>query len=299
MAEVILKCDGTDPVYEPDWDAIVGQKTLLDGGHVGDLLTITRAHLEDAKANGELREEDAGNAYAQAIMHSVTEAIKFELEQPKAALELCYLQAQADKLRCDCDNDTLRTTSQIELNDAQIAKLECDCDNDTLKTASQIKLNTAQETKLECDCTNDTDRTASTIALNAANENKLACDCCNNSKATESKLLVDEAQIDKLICDCCNSTTSTNSKVSLDRAQEEKLLCDCTNQTNDTTAKVALTNKQIAGIEYNARQKLLDAQLTAWAVVFSDTDLETIPSTLNENSIDNSYQTIKNYLATT
>ena len=249
MATEILKCDGTDAIHEPDWSNVVGLKTLSNGGYVGDLLTLTRVHLEDAKANGELREEDAGNAYSSAIMQAMVEAIKFEIQQPKASLELCYLQAQADKLRCDCDNDTLRTASQI--------------------------------------------------ALNAANENKLACDCCNNSKATESKLLVDEAQIDKLICDCCNNTTSTNSKVSLDRAQEEKLLCDCTNETNDTTAKVALTNKQIAGIEYAARQKLLDAQLTAWAVVFSDTDLETIPSTLNENSIDNSYQTIKSYLAHT
>ncbi len=274
MADEILKCDGTDPVHQPDWDNVVGLKTLDDGGYVGDLLTLVRVHLEDAKERGELREEDAGNAYAQAIIAAMKDAIDFELQQPKASLELCYLQAQIDKLICDCDNETLKTASEIEVNDAQIDKLECDCQNDT-------------------------DRTASTLALNAANENKLACDCCNNSKATESKILVDEAQIDKLVCDCCNDTSTTNSKVALDRAQEEKLKCDCTNEKNLATAKIALTQKQIADIEYKARQKLLDAQLVAWAVVFSDADIDTIPSSLSENAIDSSYQEIKAYLGAT
>ena len=274
MADEILRCDGTDPVYEPNWDNIVGEKTLDSGGYVGDLLTLVRIHLEDAKDRGELREEDAGNAYAQAIIASMKDAIDFELQWPKASLELCYLQAQIDKLQCDCDNQTLSTASSIEVNNAQIEKMKCDC-------------------------ANDIDRTASTIALNAANENKLACDCCNNSKATESKILVDEAQIDKMVCECCNDTTATNSKVSLDRAQEEKLECDCTNEKNLAASKVQLTNKQIADIEYKARQKLYDAQLVAWAIVFQDADLDTVPSSLSENSIDKSYQEIVAYLAAT
>jgi hypothetical protein len=273
MADII-KCDGTDPVYQPDWDNIVGDKTLLDGGYVGDLLTLVRIHLEEAKDRGELREEDAGNAYAQAIIASMKDAIDFELQYPKASLELCYLQAQIDKLICDCDNQTLKTESDIKVNEAQVDKMECDCNNEI-------------------------ERTASTIALNAAQENKLACDCCNNSKSTESKLLVDEAQIDKMICDCCNSTSSTNSKIALDRAQEEKVKCDCTNETNIAVSKVALNNKQIAGIEYTARQKLYDAQLVAWAVVFQDADLHTLPSSLSENAINSSYKAIVAYLEST
>jgi len=154
MAEEILKCDGTDPIHIPEWEPIVGDRTLLNGGRVGDLLEITRVHLEDAKEKGELREEDAGTAYATAIMESMKNAIAFELGYPKSQLELCFLQAQIDKLRCDCDNDTLRTASTIKVNEAQIAKMECECETDRLITDSKVSLNAAQENKLACDCCN-------------------------------------------------------------------------------------------------------------------------------------------------
>ncbi len=181
MAEQVLKCDGTDPIHVPEWEPIVGQKTLQDGGRVGDLLTLTRAHLEDAKEKGELREEDSGAAYATAIMESMKSAIMFELGYPKAQFEICYMQAQIDKLICDCTNDTTRTASQVELNNAQIEKLECDCRNDTLMTDSKV-------------------------SLNAAQENKLACDCCNDSARTTADVAYREQQIEKSICDCDNST---------------------------------------------------------------------------------------------
>lgn len=196
MSEEILNCDGTDLVHKVDWSNIVGDKTLENGGFFGDLLAVTRIHLEAAKNNGELREEDAGTAYATAIMESMKNAIHFELNEGKSQVELCFLQAQADKLRCDCENDTLLTASKIELNDAQISKLTCDCENDTKRTDSSIELNDAQITKLECDCENDTTMTDSKVSLNAAQENKLACDCCNSSKIASAQSRLYERQIE-------------------------------------------------------------------------------------------------------
>ena len=105
MAEEILSCDGTDPVKKVDWSNVVGDKTIDDGGFFGDLLHLTRVHLEDSKNKGELREADAGVAYSAAIMESMKEAIKFELNEKKNQLELCFLQAQIDKLRADIIND--------------------------------------------------------------------------------------------------------------------------------------------------------------------------------------------------
>lgn len=321
MADQILLCDGTDPIYVPNWDNVVGDKTLYDGGYVGDLLTLTRIHLEEAKANGELREEDAGVAYGQAIMESMKNAIDFELQYPKSSLELCYLQAQIDKLICDCINETKIADSQVLLNDAQIDKLICDCTNNTAKTNSDILVNTAQIDKLVCDCTNDTaktnsqilvdiaqidkmicdctnntDKTASEIALNAAQENKLACDCCNASKETEAQIEHIYAQVDKLICDCCNDTTATNSKESVDRAQEVKMACDCNNETQLAAANADLIVKQTDGIEYAARQKVYDAQLMAWSIVFRDAALESVPGSIDNKSIDESHTAIVNYL---
>ena len=94
MADEILNCDGTDVIHQVNWDNIIGDKTLDSGGYFGDLLQITRVHLENAKELGELREEDAGVAYSTAILDSMKEAIRFELDEGKSQLELCFLQAE-------------------------------------------------------------------------------------------------------------------------------------------------------------------------------------------------------------
>jgi len=214
MADEIMRCDGTDPIHVPEWEPIIGDKTLDNGGYVGDLMTIVRVHLEDAKEKGELREEDSGTAYATAIMEAMKNAIMFELGYPKAELEVCFLRAQIAKLECDCLNDTKRTDSQILLDDAKIIKLECECSNETLMTDSKV-------------------------SLNAAQENKLACDCCNSSKIA--------------------------------------------------TAQSELYLRQSEGFDDNAHQKLYESQLTAWSMIFADSDMEQPTPSISHEFISDSY----------
>jgi len=115
MAEEILNCDPSEPITKVDWEEIVGDKTIDDGGYFGDLLQVTRVHLEDAKNKGELREEDSGVAYSTAIMESMKNAIAYGTTVDKSNLELCYLRAQIDKLECDCTNETALNNAKIEL----------------------------------------------------------------------------------------------------------------------------------------------------------------------------------------
>ena len=56
----------TKPI-EDIWTNITGAGTVADGGYVGDLLTIARAHIEDAIANNEITQEDAGAVFVQMI----------------------------------------------------------------------------------------------------------------------------------------------------------------------------------------------------------------------------------------
>ena len=297
MADEILNCDGTDPVHIPDWDNVIGDKTLENGGYFSDLLEITRAHLEDAKERGELTEEASGVAYGQAIMDSMKQAIEFELQEGKSKLELCFLQAQIDKIASDIANETCLATAQCALLteqteseamqnmadgvlENQILKLQAETalvveqDNEIPKesarrdctTNSQCAVNDAQIEKLLCDCTNDTNMTDSKISLNAAQENKLACECCNDSKRTEG-------QIVKWECDCANSSRVTN-------------------------AQAELYERQVAGFTDNANQKIYDTQMNAWAMVFADQeDLGVLDASINEESIDLSYTRIQNRLS--
>lgn len=248
MADELLKCDGTDPIHIPAWEPIVGDSTLDNGGRIGDLLKIARAHLEDAKEKGELREQDAGAAYTSAILESYKTAVAFELAYNKSSLELCYLQAQIDKLKCDCDNTTRKTDSDILLNLAQIEKLKCDCENDT-------------------------DRTESTISLNAAQENKLACDCCNTSASTAADIQYRMQQIEKSICDCENSTIIS-------------------------AAQGKLYERQAAGFDDNANQKLYDSQLSAWSMVFADAEnLDVVTPSINDANMNQTYSRLCKRLA--
>ncbi|MCK5848973.1 MAG: hypothetical protein KAH01_07255 [Caldisericia bacterium] len=198
MSEKLLRCDGTDTTHQPDWDSVVGLRTLENGGMVGDLLKVVRAHIEEAKNNGEITENGAGEAYATGIMEAMKNAITFELGYPKASLELCLLQAQIDKLKCDCDNDTNMTDSKI--------------------------------------------------SLNAAQENKLACDCCNSSIVSASQ--------------------------------------------------GRLYDRQAKGFDDNANQKLYDSQLSAWSMVFADTDLAEVTDSINEENVNRTYKRLANRLAT-
>ncbi len=265
MAYELLHCDGTDEIYKPEWPPIVGDKTLEDGGRVGDLLTIARVHLQDAKKRGELREQDSGEAYSAAILEAFKSAIMFELSYTKAQLDTCLLKAQIDKLICDCNNDTKRTDSQVSLNLAQEAKLVCDCNNETRMTTSKIALNDAQMEKLECDCENETDMTASRISLNAAQENKLACDCCNDSARTAADVKYRMEQIEKSKCDCENSTKMAD-------------------------AQSSLYTRQARGFDDHILSKLYDQQLNAWAMVFADTDLPEVTDSIKEPNINETYK---------
>ena len=294
MADEILNCDGTDLIHIPDWENVVGDKSLTNGGYIGDILTLTRTHIEEAKANGELTEEDAGKAYSTAIIESVKEAITFELQEGKSKLELCFLQAQIDKIAADIINENCLAQAECALKAAQQAEIEYRTTNilpleveklteeidllqskdieqiahtvrEDCKATSQCALNDQQIEKLICDCTNDTNMTDSKISLNAAQENKLACECCNDSKRTEG-------QIVKWECDCANSSRVTN-------------------------AQAELYERQVAGFTDNANQKIYDTQMNAWAMVFADQEeLGILDNSITESAIGTSYNRIQDRL---
>ena len=97
-------------------------------------------------------------------------------------------------------------------------------------------------------------------------------------------------QIEKIKTDIVNETDETASKISLNAAQENKLACDCCNASKLANADVLLKDaqeclyrRQTEGFNDHALQKLYEAQLQTWGMVFSDTDAEVVtPSLYNE-----------------
>ena len=144
---------------------------------------------------------------------------------------------------------------------------------------------------------------ASQVDLNEANVIRLQCSCTNETTKTASQVALDKANITRLQCACANETASTLSKSSLNTAQEVKLVCDCTNSSALRVADVALKGeqgklyeRQAKGFDDSANQKLFDSQLSAWSMVFADTDQEIVTSPLQDAQICESYTRIRNNL---
>jgi len=63
------------------WENIVGEGTVQNGGYVGDLLTIARAHVDAALRNNELTANEAGKVFTAMIPAAFQNAIDFELKE--------------------------------------------------------------------------------------------------------------------------------------------------------------------------------------------------------------------------
>jgi len=70
-----------------NWTNIIGTKTIADGGYIGDLLTVARAHVEDSLNKGELTQEEVGKIYSQMIPAAFQQGINLEIKDIELAME--------------------------------------------------------------------------------------------------------------------------------------------------------------------------------------------------------------------
>ena len=63
------------------WDTIVGKSTVDDGGYIGSLLTLSRAHLVDARDKGQLTDSQVGEVYSSLIPSAIQAGISFGFEK--------------------------------------------------------------------------------------------------------------------------------------------------------------------------------------------------------------------------
>lgn len=63
------------------WKDIIGEKTIEDGGYVGDLLTIARAHIDDAVSKQKLTAAQSGEIYTAMIPAAMQNGIGFAMQE--------------------------------------------------------------------------------------------------------------------------------------------------------------------------------------------------------------------------
>lgn len=119
-----------------NWSDIVGDKTIENGGAVGDLLALARAHVDDAVTKGKLTKGEAGQIYTAMIPAAFQQGMEFQLREQ-------LLEAQI----AEALDSTLRANTQLDdaLLTAEKQRLSIDKDN-LLKDEQLLKAE--EETEL-------------------------------------------------------------------------------------------------------------------------------------------------------
>lgn len=71
-----------------DWNAIIGDKTLDNGGYVGDLMEVARQHIDKSVAANRLTQDAAGQVYASMIQNSIQTGVQFAIDKETLRLGL-------------------------------------------------------------------------------------------------------------------------------------------------------------------------------------------------------------------
>lgn len=64
---------------------LIGSRTLEDGGVYGDILRLSRLHINDAKDKNELTSEVAGEVYARMMDISLNGALSFLFQRTESS----------------------------------------------------------------------------------------------------------------------------------------------------------------------------------------------------------------------
>lgn len=98
------------------WEDVVGSGTVEDGGHVGDLLKIARAHVDEAVRQNRLTQKDAGQVYTAMIPAALQSALKFVMDEK-------LLESQIDKSTADAESAKTKALTEEALQIATIKKV--------------------------------------------------------------------------------------------------------------------------------------------------------------------------------
>lgn len=64
-----------------DWGLIVGNKTVDDGGYVGDLMNLAKVHIDKSVTDNRITKAQAGEVYVTMISAAITGGINFGIEK--------------------------------------------------------------------------------------------------------------------------------------------------------------------------------------------------------------------------
>ena len=101
-----------------DWNTVVGDSTVDNGGYIGDLLKLARAHVDEAIRNNELTQEAAGQIYTAMIPAAFENGITFAMQDSMTEAQIAKIEADTALV----ESQTSKSASDKALVDAQVSK---------------------------------------------------------------------------------------------------------------------------------------------------------------------------------
>jgi len=93
-----------------DFDNIVGDSTVADGGYAGQLIELIGAHVDESIVKNRITQAEAGAIYVQTLPAMVKEAVTFELDKEVKENEIELGNAQI-----------LIALKELEIKEAELA----------------------------------------------------------------------------------------------------------------------------------------------------------------------------------
>lgn len=71
-----------------NWADVIGEGTLTDGGFIGDIMTVARAHIDESVRLNRLKQDEAGQVYASMIQNAIQTGVKYAIDEESLKLGL-------------------------------------------------------------------------------------------------------------------------------------------------------------------------------------------------------------------
>jgi len=124
-----------------DWKKIVGKKTIKDGGYVGDMMTVARIHINDAKRIGNITQSEAGAIYTNMISAAFQYAVQYAMGEAAAEENAKGAEFEALSKEAKSINDRILSGMHVDGDGVWTGPIE----DDTAGKSEMTKLKTQQE----------------------------------------------------------------------------------------------------------------------------------------------------------
>ncbi len=317
MADTLI-IDDTEKIV---WSEIVGvDKTVDDGGFVGDLLTVARAHLTDSKKRGELTAAEAGEVYSAMIPAAFQHAIRYALEEPKVELELesllADIQLKQDRLALERNKaeaelekqwgyDVTRDEDDTLVLGDSTGNGKIDLENELLEEKIQTEdlqnkpdgLIESQIEKMQA----DVDIANEEIKIAISKESKEYTEMIGNLDKVlgydydldaEGNVIRDsitdagDGKIDK-------ENEDIDANIELKGSQNLEVIAGTTRSDTESDSKVELTNAQITDLSTQKDMDLFRTQMSSWSQLFGGNKIVNTTDPISSASINAIYDKLK------